>query len=79
MDICAWLLYATTFWGVGEGFNCIYPRLEDDYDSEGLVCQWEKDDFDLINGEYVLKEVDSGDNVFEVKARKRYWDKRNDK
>ena len=79
IDICAYLLYSILFLGVGEGLNCMYPRLEDDYDSEGLVCKWKEDDFDLIDGEYVLKEVNSGDNVFEVKARKRYWDKRNNK
>jgi nitrite reductase/ring-hydroxylating ferredoxin subunit len=74
MDICVWLLYATTFWGVAEGFNCIYPQLEDDYDSEGLVCQWKEDDFDLIDGEYILAPEDSTDNRFEAKARKRYWE-----
>ena len=79
IDICAYLLYGSLFWGVGEGLNCMYPRLEDDYDSEGLVCKWEEDDFDLIDGEYVLKEVDSGDNVFEASARNRYWEKRNNK
>ena len=79
MDICVWLLYGSLFWGVGEGLNCMYPRLEDDYDSEGLVCQWVEEDFDLIDDKYVLKEVDSGDNVFEAKVRKRYLDKRNKK
>jgi hypothetical protein len=79
MDICSFLLYGSLFWGVGEGLNCMYPRLEDDYDSEGLVCQWVESDFDVIDGKYVLKEVDSGDNMFEAKARKKYWEKRNNK
>ena len=34
IDICAYLLYGSLFWGVGEGLNCMYPRLEDDYNSE---------------------------------------------
>ena len=74
MDICMYIIYASLFWSVGEGLNCMYPRLEEDYDSEGLICQWEEDDFYLINNEYVLIPVDSTDNYFEEKARKRYWE-----
>jgi hypothetical protein len=60
--------------GIGEYFNCMYPRIEDGYSSEGYVCNWEEDDFYSINGQYILALEDSTDNCFEAKARKRYWE-----
>ena len=45
MDFTTWLISVMIMYTVGEGFNCIYPRLEEDYDSKGLICQWEDDDF----------------------------------
>ena len=62
--------------GVGEYFNCKYPRVEDGYSSEGYVCNWEEDDFYLINGQHILAPIDSTDNCFEEKARKKYWEER---
>ena len=74
MDFTTYLVYAITFAIVGEGLNCRYPRIDEYYDSEGMMCSWEEDDFYLINGEYILTPEDSTDNRFEAKARKRYWE-----
>mgnify|MGYP003131487920 FL=1 len=74
MDFTTYLIYAISFTIVGEGLNCMYPRIEDHYDSEGLICSWEEDDFYLINNQYILAPEDSTDNYFEAKARKRYWE-----
>ena len=73
MDLITWTIYAISFIGIGEGLNCMYPRLDKDYDSEGMVCQWEEDDFDYIKGRYILKKEDPEDNCFEAKTRERYW------
>jgi hypothetical protein len=73
MDFITCAIYAISFIGVGEGLNCMYPRLDEYYDSEGMVCQWKEEDFDLIKGEYILKKEDPEDNCFEARARKRYW------
>jgi len=62
--------------GIGEYFNCKYPRLEEDYSSEGFICNWEEDDFYDQKGEWVLTPIDTTDNCFEEKAREKYWDKR---
>lgn len=83
MDILAlglWthLTLGIALYGTGEYFNCIYPRIEDDYNSVGLVCQWEEEDFyfNAMKNKYTLKAYDSDDNYFESMARKRYWKKR---
>lgn len=75
MDIITYATYAISFIMVGEGLNCMYPRLEESYDSEGLVCKWEESDFyyDGKVDEWILFPEDSTDNCFEEKARKRYW------
>ena len=66
-----WLVYLLGTIGLGETFNCIYPRIDETYDSEGLVCQWEVSDFDYdVETGYTLKEVDSTDNCIEAKVRK---------
>jgi len=62
--------------GIGEYFNCKYPRVEDGYSSEGFVCNWEEDDFYKTNDGYLLLPSDSTDNCFEEKAREKYWDKK---
>ena len=62
--------------GIGEIANCLYPRVEEGYNSEGFVCKWEEDDFYFINDQYILAPEDSTDNCFEEKARRRYWNKR---
>ena len=69
----SWLVYLLGTIGLGETFNCIYPRIEDNYDSEGFVCQWEKSDFnyDAETDEYTLKEYDADDNCIEAAVRKR--------
>ena len=74
MDITTYLAYIISFTLIGEGLNCMYPRIEEHYDSEGFVCSWEEDDFYLINDKYILAPEDSTDNYFEAKARKRYWE-----
>ena len=74
MDFTTYLIYALSFTIVGEGLNCMYPRIEEHYDSEGFVCSWEEDDFYKVNDEYLLLPVDSTDNCFEEKARERYWE-----
>jgi tRNA-binding EMAP/Myf-like protein len=73
VDFTTYLIYAISFTVVGEGLNCMYPRIEESYDSEGFVCSWEEDDFYSINDQYILAPEDSTDNYFEAKARKRYW------
>lgn len=69
----AWFITSLFGLGLGEGFNCIFPRIEEDYDSEGFVCQWEKSDFnyDAETDEYTLKEYDADDNCIEAAVRKR--------
>tara|TARA_Y100001963_G_scaffold36087_1_gene50295 strand:- start:69 stop:290 length:222 start_codon:yes stop_codon:yes gene_type:complete len=67
----SWLVMSLIGWTLGESFNCIFPRIEDDYDSEGLVCQWEESDFDYdAEKGYTLKEYDPDDNCIEAKVRK---------
>ena len=75
MDICTFLVYALSFTVVGEGLNCMYPRLEESYDSEGLVCKWEEEDFyyDKQEDEWILFAEDDDDNCLESKSRKKYW------
>ena len=62
--------------GLGEYFNCKYPRVEDGYSSKGFVCNWEEDDFFEQNSEWLLTPIDTTDNCFEEKARKKYWEKK---
>ena len=62
--------------GIGEYFNCKYPRVEDGYSSEGYVCNWEKDDFYQQDGEWLLTPIDTTDNCFEEKAREKYWERK---
>ena len=76
MECTTWIIIISTWLSIGETGNCIYARLEEDYDSEGLICQWEEDDFNLIGSNYVLKEEDIEDNCIEAKVRKKYWEKR---
>ena len=81
MDFTTYLIYAISFTVVGEGLNCMYPRIEESYDSEGFVCSWEEDDFyfDAMYDKYVLKPYDDDDNCVESKVRKRYWKLREEK
>ena len=74
------ITFGVLIYGVGESLNCAYPRLEDDYDSEGCMCKWEENDFyfDAMNDKYVLKPYDTDANCFEKEARRRYWEKRED-
>ena len=78
MDFASWILMVTTWLAFGETGICLFPRLEEDYDSEGMVCSWEEKDFvfDEKNNEYILKPYDEDDNCFEEIARERYWEKR---
>tara|TARA_Y100001938_G_C7959602_1_gene363587 strand:- start:17 stop:247 length:231 start_codon:yes stop_codon:yes gene_type:complete len=75
MTIATYFTYLMSFIVIGEGLNCMYPRIEEHYDSEGFVCSWEEDDFYLINDQYILAPEDSTDNCFEAKSRKRYWER----
>ena len=48
-----WIIAFTVTIGTGETLNCMYPRIEEDYDSEGFVCSWEEEDFYVTKtGEY---------------------------
>ena len=78
MDFTSWIIIVTTWLTLGESFNCIYPRLEDDYDSKGFICKWDENDFyyDKLEDALILFPEDSTDNYFESKARERYWRKR---
>ena len=68
---CTWVIIVVTSMTIGEGINCIYPRVDESYDSEGLVCQWEESDFDYdAEIGYTLKDTDSTDNCIEAKVRK---------
>tara|TARA_R110002020_G_scaffold59337_1_gene161809 strand:+ start:724 stop:951 length:228 start_codon:yes stop_codon:yes gene_type:complete len=66
-----WVAVVVFTMSIGECLNCIYPRVEDFYNSEGLICQWEESDFtyDAEIG-YTLKDTDSTDNCIESKVRK---------
>ena len=77
MTFEVWATYVVFTITLGESLNCVFPRIEEDYSGEGLVCQWEKSDFNYSaeTDEYILKENDSDDNYFEAKSRKRYWEK----
>ena len=78
MDFTTWIIIVTTWLTLGEGLNCIYPRLEDNYDSEGMLCSWEEEDF-YYNEEtdkWVLNKEDNNDNYIEAKVRERYWEKK---
>ena len=78
MDCITWIVYAISFISIGEGLNCMYPRIDEYYDSEGMMCKWEERDFyyDKIEDTFVLFPIDSTDNCFEARARERYWRKR---
>lgn len=81
MDFCTWALIVTTWLTLGEMGNCVYPRLEDDYNSEGMLCSWEDDDFylDEKTDKWVLNKTDDDDNCVEGKVRERYWKGRDKK
>ena len=75
-----WIAVVTFSISAGETLNCMYPRYDDTYDSEGFVCSWEEEDFYVTKtGEYILKEKNIQDNCIEKKARDKYWKKRNQK
>ena len=76
MLFLGWLVTVGFTVGVGEYYNCKYPRVEPGYSSEGFFCNWEDRDFYKEDGKWVLTQVDSTDNCFEEKARKAYWEKR---
>ena len=76
MLFTTWVAIVTIGLGVGEYYNCKYPRVEEGYSSEGFVCNWEEDDFFKENGKWLLTPIDTTDNCFEEKARKRYWEKK---
>jgi hypothetical protein len=71
MIFVTWVAIVVFTMGAGECFNCLYPRFEESYGSEGLVCQWEESDFDYdAEIGYTLKDTDSTDNCIEAKVRK---------
>ena len=79
MIFSTWLTVVVTCLAIGEALNCKYARFDRDYDSEGMCCQWEESDFDLVEGEYILKEEDIEDNCIEREIRRKYWLKRQEK
>ena len=74
MDFTTWVAIVTTWLTLAESFNCIYLRIEEDYNSEGLVCQWEEEDFNYNEKteKWVLKYEDKDDNWVESKVLKIY-------
>ena len=76
-----YLLQVLVLYTFAESANCLYPRLEDDYNSKGLICAWTEEDFyyDAKEGEWILYPKDENDNYLKAKSRKRYWKKRDDK
>ena len=76
-----WLISSSLIVFIGEGLNCYYPYYDGEFQNEGMVCQWEQEAFfyDKDIDEWILKEEDINDNWIEVKSRKNYWKKRNDK
>ena len=74
MLFTTWVAIVTIGLRVGEYYNCKYPRVEEGYSSERFVCNWEEDDFFKENGKWLLTPIDTTDNCFEEKARKRYWE-----
>ena len=81
MECTTWIIIISTWLTIGETGNCIYPRLEEDYDSEGFICKWEESDFyyDKKEDKWVLFPSDDEDNLIEEKMRIRYWKKREKK
>ena len=77
MGFVEFIFSCITIVSIGEGLNCMYPYHDGEIDNEGMVCQWEESDFDLVEGKYILKKEDSEDNCFEAKSRERYWNKKN--
>ena len=76
MIFLTWLTVVSIGLGVGEYFNCQYPRVEPGYSSEGFVCNWEEDDFYKEGSEWLLTPIDTTDNCFEERAREKYWEKK---
>ena len=78
MEITTWVIIISSWLTIAEVGNCVYPRLEDDYDSEGFVCQWEESDFyyDKNEDDWILVPTDDNDNIIEEKVRRKYWERR---
>ena len=75
-----YLIQILIMYSLAESANCIYPRLEEDYNGNGLVCSWTEEDFYYYEKEYkwILFPKNKNDNYIEAKSRDRYWKKRND-
>ena len=76
MLFLGWVAIVACTVGVGEYYNCKYPRVDEAYSSEGFFCNWEDRDFYKEDGKWILTPIDSTDNCFEKQARKKYWEKR---
>ena len=79
MIFTTWVAVVVTSLTIGEALNCRYARYDRDYDSEGMVCQWEHETFyyDEESDKWILKEENIDDNCIEKIVRKKYWKKRN--
>ena len=73
-----WLAGAVSIWLMGESMNCYYPYTDGENNNEGIICQWEPNDFyyEADSCKWILKEIDEEDNWFESTSRKKYWKKR---
>ena len=73
-----WLLSSVAIVSFGDGLNCMYPYHDGEHNNIGIMCQWEQETFtyNAEHDEWILKKEDKDDNCFEKKARKRYWEKR---
>ena len=63
-----------------EAANCLNPHYDGEYENIGLIWQWYKDDFQVVERRgwkdpkrYTLKYYDKDDNYVERLMRKRYW------
>ncbi len=72
MDLILYLYIMMFLHTVDERWNCNNPRAYPD--KEYVVCQWNENDFyRAIDGDYYLYPRAKEDNIFERRARKRFW------
>tara|TARA_R100001594_G_scaffold130060_1_gene168972 strand:+ start:72 stop:311 length:240 start_codon:yes stop_codon:yes gene_type:complete len=70
-----WLASSMSIWLTAESLNCSYPYHNGSDSNEGIICQWEGEDFyyEPDSCKWILKEFDKDDNWFESISRKKYW------
>lgn len=78
MGFIEYLIVSSSILLLAEGLNCKYPYHDGEYENAGTICQWEQDSFyyDKQEDEWILLPKNSDDNCFELRARKKYWERR---